>query len=493
MTGQSSELSSSVGALIGAGLAGSGGAHAWSIDVVLAARNEDRSEWTRAERAGFTAAATRALAFSGHFAEAVKAADEAREYLREAAGGADAGYLAKCHCVLAESYLLSGHGRACAELAQSAIDQAEQAADADALVEGNGLMSAALALNGRFAAARSCWTQIERTGVLKPGVLPWYVAFSRGFVASDRADRGLLGDIIAETAVSGPTATGPEILDNAVASLLAMWSALAGGDARGAVAEAESFVSGVFISGCPPLFRALALRTEAEALLQLGQARNAATALAGLHSLPDHNVCFEWLRAAAHLQLNEPREALRVTERCLRVDSMHSPRTMPLVRVRRAAALELLGLHELADTEFSRGIHLCHTLGWVTSVRGLSPEIVGVLVHRLNLNEPSFAARVTDKIREDLEHGAGPATGTSFIRLTPREKAIAQLLSGNLALTDIADELRISANTAKTHIRHLYRKLGVSSRAEAKARLLETGLVEGPEQRPAAGEPGQSG
>ena len=53
--------------------------------------------------------------------------------------------------------------------------------------------------------------------------------------------------------------------------------------------------------------------------------------------------------------------------------------------------------------------------------------------------------------------------------LTEREASILRLLSGSLTEREIARELYLSHNTVHTHIRSIYRKLGVSSRAEAVA------------------------
>ncbi len=51
--------------------------------------------------------------------------------------------------------------------------------------------------------------------------------------------------------------------------------------------------------------------------------------------------------------------------------------------------------------------------------------------------------------------------------LTDRETDVLRLLQGSLNLNEIAGELYVSHNTVKTHTLALYRKLGVSSRAEA--------------------------
>jgi len=51
--------------------------------------------------------------------------------------------------------------------------------------------------------------------------------------------------------------------------------------------------------------------------------------------------------------------------------------------------------------------------------------------------------------------------------LTDREVAVLRLLPSRLTIREIADELYVSMNTVKFHLRVIYRKLGVNSRAEA--------------------------
>ena len=58
--------------------------------------------------------------------------------------------------------------------------------------------------------------------------------------------------------------------------------------------------------------------------------------------------------------------------------------------------------------------------------------------------------------------------------LSERERSILALLAGEKSEREIADELFLSFNTVHTHVRSIYRKLGVSSRAEAVARQRTT-------------------
>ena len=52
-----------------------------------------------------------------------------------------------------------------------------------------------------------------------------------------------------------------------------------------------------------------------------------------------------------------------------------------------------------------------------------------------------------------------------------------RLLSGGSSEREIAQELFVSFNTVHSHVKSIYRKLGVSSRAEALGRAREHKLI----------------
>jgi LuxR family maltose regulon positive regulatory protein len=69
------------------------------------------------------------------------------------------------------------------------------------------------------------------------------------------------------------------------------------------------------------------------------------------------------------------------------------------------------------------------------------------------------------------------AASAREIALSERERELLPLLAGTLSQREIGTVLHLSLNTVKTHGRVLFRKLGVSSRAEAVARARELGLL----------------
>ncbi|MFI6425005.1 LuxR C-terminal-related transcriptional regulator [Promicromonospora sp. NPDC050880] len=62
--------------------------------------------------------------------------------------------------------------------------------------------------------------------------------------------------------------------------------------------------------------------------------------------------------------------------------------------------------------------------------------------------------------------------------LTRRERVILANLSEDATLEQIARRLYVTRNTVKTQVRSVYRKLGVSSRAEAIAKAHEFQLAD---------------
>ena len=83
-----------------------------------------------------------------------------------------------------------------------------------------------------------------------------------------------------------------------------------------------------------------------------------------------------------------------------------------------------------------------------------------------------WASRLSAVARERESAGpGGTLSGIGPEKMSRRERAVCELLIEGLSNKEIANKLCISENTAKTHTRHVYRKLGVSNRQELMARF----------------------
>jgi predicted ATPase/class 3 adenylate cyclase/tetratricopeptide (TPR) repeat protein len=86
------------------------------------------------------------------------------------------------------------------------------------------------------------------------------------------------------------------------------------------------------------------------------------------------------------------------------------------------------------------------------------------------------------------------STGFAIEPLTRREREILALLAEGLTSPEIAEKLTLATSSVKSHVQHLYGKLGVSSKRQAVARGRELGLLGTPAtaatSEPQAAKPG---
>ena len=68
-------------------------------------------------------------------------------------------------------------------------------------------------------------------------------------------------------------------------------------------------------------------------------------------------------------------------------------------------------------------------------------------------------------------------SGSGDQELTSRELRVLKLLASDLSERDMGRELFVSPSTIHSHVKSIYRKLGVSSRAGALGRARDLGLI----------------
>ncbi|MCU0507055.1 MAG: response regulator transcription factor [Anaerolineae bacterium] len=71
------------------------------------------------------------------------------------------------------------------------------------------------------------------------------------------------------------------------------------------------------------------------------------------------------------------------------------------------------------------------------------------------------------------------ATGDPAEALTPREVEVLRLIAQGRSNREISGELSVTDHTVKTHISHIYDKLGVRSRTQAALYAIDSGLADG--------------
>lgn len=84
---------------------------------------------------------------------------------------------------------------------------------------------------------------------------------------------------------------------------------------------------------------------------------------------------------------------------------------------------------------------------------------------------PPVARRIMDHFRL-----TGPCDGPDA-RLTPRELEVLGLIARGLRIADAACALGLAEGTVATHIKSIYRKLGIGTRAEAALQATRMGLL----------------
>jgi LuxR family maltose regulon positive regulatory protein len=99
---------------------------------------------------------------------------------------------------------------------------------------------------------------------------------------------------------------------------------------------------------------------------------------------------------------------------------------------------------------------------------------------RLALREspsPGMFVHLVDDAERRLRGRPVHAATVEVEELSPREMSVLRLLGSELSIAEIGDQLFISRNTVKTHVRGIYRKLDVDTRAAAVERARSLRLL----------------
>lgn len=248
-------------------------------------------------------------------------------------------------------------------------------------------------------------------------------------------------------------------------------SALACQDAIAAQADADEArllaASGRMPDWWPSMLDAL----EARILLATGESDKAAALVRQAAREPDYRIA-PCDRAVVLLGLGQPAQALATIEA---VPRSSLPQLAAYAATIRAQALADVGQEADAHAAVEEA------LAQADASKIILPFIVlgrpmAALLHE-HLRHGTAYPELVSQLLSRMARDAGRRATTWGERLTQREKTILQYLATNLTNAEIAEAEFISLHTAKTHIAHVYRKLGVSSRRAAIRRAAEMGLI----------------
>jgi two-component system, NarL family, nitrate/nitrite response regulator NarL len=144
-----------------------------------------------------------------------------------------------------------------------------------------------------------------------------------------------------------------------------------------------------------------------------------------------------------------------------------------LTAIRRdALPTRVLFLSARSDGEVIYAAIAAGAAGWVT--KDANRQQIGDAVAAVQRGEmvlsPSVHAGVADEI--------AARAGDDPPALTSRERQVLVLIANGSTINRVAAQLGMSRATVKTHLQHLYEKLGVSSQAAAVAEALRRGLMD---------------
>ncbi|XVQ14094.1 response regulator [Spirillospora sp. CA-255316] len=108
-------------------------------------------------------------------------------------------------------------------------------------------------------------------------------------------------------------------------------------------------------------------------------------------------------------------------------------------------------------------------------LKDVTPEHLVASVRLVATGDALLAPSITRRLVERFARPKPAPQGLDG--LTPREKEVLRLVGGGLSNTELAARLQLSEATVKTHVAHIFAKLGLRDRAQAVVVAYESGLV----------------
>jgi LuxR family transcriptional regulator, maltose regulon positive regulatory protein len=231
-------------------------------------------------------------------------------------------------------------------------------------------------------------------------------------------------------------------------------------------------------SGTLPADLAAALASlDADIALGEGNTPGARLALARAEDAQPHRADLVLGSAKVLLAEGDPTAALATAQRCLagRAGQV-TLRDQITALVTAAIARRRLGQSEQAADELGYALALAEPHGMYRPFIDGGPAARSALT--VLIRPPSNGAAVAARILQRFDtRPLQAAEPPALVPLTGSELAVLRFLPSHLTNQEIAESLFLSINTVKTHLRSVYRKLGVTTRRQAISAAGRAGLL----------------
>jgi LuxR family transcriptional regulator, maltose regulon positive regulatory protein len=210
--------------------------------------------------------------------------------------------------------------------------------------------------------------------------------------------------------------------------------------------------------------------------VRMGDAESAGLALAGLSLELGNRAGMRIALAALELATSNPEQAVEALAPV--VDGSAPALYQRWARVEAllldATARDRLGDRRAAEESLEAALELAEPDGLVLPFMLWPPRELLERHPKHRTAHATFISTILDTLAGRAHRGpAAPLRD----ELSDAELRVVRYLPSNLTAAEIAAELVVSANTVRTHMRHIYAKLDAHSRSEAVARARELGLV----------------
>jgi LuxR family maltose regulon positive regulatory protein len=180
--------------------------------------------------------------------------------------------------------------------------------------------------------------------------------------------------------------------------------------------------------------------------------------------------------ARLHIEQGEPEAAIRQLESWLS-EALENGRTRSEIEINILLALAHTARGDSAQARITliQALSLAHLEGYRRIFLDEGERLAKLLQNNLSeIHDESlavYARALLDGMAQDQTEGKAAVHADSeplIEQLTEQEKRVLRLLAAGLSNPEIAEELFISINTVKTHVKNVYGKLNVNSRHEAR-------------------------